>query len=365
MPSGRRAIRVFLLALLAWCAVGVVYGHLLFMAMAGEGIHRSWIGVIRWQVAIWGFWALLTPLVWIAVERRPIAPPHRPANLARHLGLAVAVVLAHVLATSLASRYLAPKTPRPVESFAAAFGANFRSRGVLDLIVVAGIVGAAHWSLEARKARERERSALRLESELSRARLQALQLQIQPHFLFNTLHAVAGLVRDRRDADAVEMIAALSDLLRYILENGERQEVSLEEEIDCTRRYLHIQQIRFGDRLCVAVEVAPDTRSAAVPSLILQPLVENAVTHGIAPRPDGGHILLTTRLSAGTLAIRVFDDGPSLPENLGENDRIGLGNTISRLELIHGKAARVALRNVSGGVEASIHLPFRPLEGRP
>ncbi len=361
----RTAVRVFLLALLIWCVVGVVYGHFLFLATQSEGIHRPWFGVVRWQIAVWGSWALFTPLLWIAVERRPIAPPHRTANLARHLGIAVAVVLAQILAASLAFRYLVPDPPRPVETISTLFVANLRSRGVVDLLVVAGIVGAAHWNLEARKAREREHSGLRLEAELSRARLQALQLQLQPHFLFNTLHAIAGLVRDHRDTDAVEMIAALSDLLRYVLENGERQEVSLEEEIDCTRRYLQIQQIRFAGRLRVELDVASDTRSAAVPNLILQPLVENAVTHGIARRSEGGRIVLTTRRSGDTLAIRIFDDGPAVAADSDAEDRVGLANTVSRLGLIHGDAARVALRNVDGGVEAEIDLPFRPLEERP
>jgi two-component system, LytTR family, sensor kinase len=187
-------------------------------------------------------------------------------------------------------------------------------------------------------------------------------MQLHPHFLFNTLHAISSLVREQNNKVAVSMIAGLSGLLRHSLENIGRQEVSLREELEFLELYLDIQQMRFSDRLKIEMNVEPETLDAAVPNLILQPLVENAIRHGISPRLAGGLIELSTRNENGILEIRVTDDGEGLQHEwrAESSGGIGLANTKARLEQLYGAEHRFHVRNrAGGGVEALLAFPFR------
>ncbi len=216
-------------------------------------------------------------------------------------------------------------------------------------------VGAReHMQLQA----ERER-ALRAEALASGARLQALRYQINPHFLFNTLNAVSTLVVERHTADATRMIARLSDFLRLTLEERAGDEVPLAEELEFVQRYLDIEQVRFGERLRLEVSVAPDALDAIVPVLLLQPLVENAVKHGIATREDGGRIEIRAERRAATLRITISDDGPG-PGGAGPGPGIGLANTRERLRTLYGDAHRLELvASPEGGTRVLVELPFR------
>ena len=216
-------------------------------------------------------------------------------------------------------------------------------------------VGAReHMQLQA----ERER-ALRAEALASGARLQALRYQINPHFLFNTLNAVSTLVVERQTADATRMIARLSDFLRLTLEERTGDEVPLAEELEFVQRYLDIEQVRFGERLQLEVSIAPDALDAVVPVLLLQPLVENAVKHGIATREDGGRIAIRAERRAATLRITVSDDGPG-PGGAGPGPGIGLANTRERLRTLYGDAQRLELdASPHGGTRVVVELPFR------
>ncbi|HEV7843395.1 MAG TPA: histidine kinase, partial [Pyrinomonadaceae bacterium] len=185
---------------------------------------------------------------------------------------------------------------------------------------------------------------------------------LHPHFLFNTLHAISGLVREQNNKAAVNMIAGLSQLLRHTLETSRKQEVSLREELEFLELYLDIQQMRFSDRLTIEMDVEPETLDAAVPNLILQPIVENAIRHGIAPRVEGGLIRLSTRNDNGILEIKVMDDGQGLQQEwrLENASGIGLANTKARLEQLYGASHRFSVRNrESSGVEACLAFPFR------
>jgi len=219
-------------------------------------------------------------------------------------------------------------------------------------------IGARH---HAQLQAERER-ALRAETLASGARLQALRYQINPHFLFNTLNAVSTLVVERRTAEATRMIARLSDFLRLTLEDRAGDEVPLAEEIDFVQRYLDIEQVRFGDRLRLSIAIAPDAREAMVPALILQPLVENAVRHGIAVREEGGQVAMAAERIGGVLRITVSDDGAGLG---GANPRgIGLTNTRERLRTLYGSAQVMELESPpAGGLRVVLELPYRPAAG--
>ncbi|CAN5772758.1 hypothetical protein BH23GEM7_BH23GEM7_33910 [soil metagenome] len=207
---------------------------------------------------------------------------------------------------------------------------------------------------------ERERS-LRAEALAHAARLQALRYQLNPHFLFNTLNAISTLVVDERNREAAAMISRLSEFLRLTLEGSDGQELLLAEEIDFARRYLEIEQVRFGERLTVRIEVEPEALPLAVPAMILQPIIENAIRHGIAPRKKGGEVAIRAYRHGGFLRIQVTDDGPGLggagaPAGHG----IGIANTRARLAQLYGAAAGLDLGSAEGrGLEVTITLPAR------
>lgn len=208
--------------------------------------------------------------------------------------------------------------------------------------------------------REREMQTSELRRQLTEARLEALRMQLNPHFLFNTLHAISALIHANPEA-ADRVVARLSELLRLSLDQSKPQEVPLSEEIGFLDRYLEIEQTRFADRLQVEKEIEPDTADALVPYLILQPLVENAIRHGIEPREEQGKLGIRARRNNGTLELRVTDNGNGLhdqdPASIQEG--IGLSNTRSRLRHLYGENCRFQLVNAAGGgLEARIEIPF-------
>jgi len=208
---------------------------------------------------------------------------------------------------------------------------------------------------------ERER-VLKAEASAQRARLRALRYQLNPHFLFNTLNAVSTLVVEGQNDAANRMIARLSDFLRLTLDSSDEQDVPLVEELAFTRRYLEIEQLRFGRRLTTRFDVDPDTYAAQVPNMILQPLVENAVKHAVAPREEGGTVTVSAQRVGGHLFLRVSDDGPGLAEGASEalGQGVGLSNTRARLAERYGAAHHFALqRSDGGGLTVVLSLPFR------
>jgi LytS/YehU family sensor histidine kinase len=213
-----------------------------------------------------------------------------------------------------------------------------------------------------RRYREREQAAEQLARGLSEARLQALKMQLQPHFLFNTLNAISALIPDEAKP-ARRMIARLGDLLRVTLEHEETQEVTLREELAFLEPYLEIEQARLEDRLTVVMNIAPETLDALVPHLMLQPLVENAIRHGIAARIEPGRVeISSSREPADRLQLEIRDDGRGLNGDGGVSSRrgVGLTNIRSRLEQLYGGGHHFKLENqAAGGVLVQINLPFR------
>jgi two-component sensor histidine kinase len=284
--------------------------------------------------------------------------------LAQELSLARPVVIATVVSYLAAILWTAAYNVadaalvewsfgRPPRGFSYTEGALYHAFVLVAWSVL--YIGARH---HAQLQAERER-ALRAETLASGARLQALRYQINPHFLFNTLNAVSTLVVEQRTAEATRMIARLSDFLRLTLDERASDEVSLAEEIDFAQRYLDIEQVRFGDRLRMSIAIAPEAYDAIVPALLLQPLVENAIKHGVAAREEGGQVAVTAEVVGGTLRLTVSDDGPGL--GVAANARgIGLANTRERLRALHGAAQRMELQSSpEGGLRVMLELPFR------
>ncbi|HJU44143.1 MAG TPA: histidine kinase [Vicinamibacterales bacterium] len=229
----------------------------------------------------------------------------------------------------------------------------------LELPVYWAIIGLQHAVDYYRQARARELRAARLEVRLVQAQLQALQQQLHPHFLFNTLHAISTLVhRDPDKADA--MIERLSDLLRITLHKVGVQEVELAEELEYLRAYLDIEQVHFGPRLLIDYRIDVAALDVMVPTLILQPLVENAIRHGLEPQVRGGSLTIEAQADGDTLWLRVRDNGVGFAKGVPRRDGLGLSNTRSRLDRLYGEQAALTIReNPGGGVLVDLYLPLR------
>lgn len=308
----------------------------------------------------WVTWAALTPAIWRFTNRFALTPESWKRRLPVHLLAGSAFVFAHAMLTGTGRAWLQ-----------AAYGmdthwwewvrAQFLRTFDWELTYYAAAVGVWHALVYQRAARDREVEAAQLETRLVEAQLQALQRQLHPHFLFNTLHAIAALVR--RDPDAAEeMIERLGDLLRLTLKNVGAQEVRLNEELDYLAVYLDIEKIHFGDRLTVVYGIEPAARDALVPFLILQPLVENAIRHGIGPRLDPGRVSVEAMVRNERLLLRIADSGTgTAPPTLHRlTQGIGLSNTRARLERLYGAAHRFSFEHAAeGGVQVEIELPVR------
>jgi signal transduction histidine kinase len=246
------------------------------------------------------------------------------------------------------------KSRTPWEFFQILFMARF----FIYLLVCWTVLGIGHALDYYRRYREHELQATGLEAQLARAQLQVLKMQLQPHFLFNTLNAISALVhKDVHLAD--RMIARLGDLLRLTLDNAGTQEVPLQQELDFVKLYLEIERARLGPRLSLHFEIDPEARGACVPNLILQPIVENAVRHGIAPFSRPGRIEIEARRVEGRLWLEVRDDGPGL-NGTGFKEGVGLANTRARLQQLYGAAHRFEMTNGPGrGFAVTLTLPLR------
>lgn len=303
----------------------------------------------------WWFYTLVTWWAVFLVRRVPFGPGKTGRALAAHVVSAVVVALLHGLLVTACNMAGFPQAMEG-RSFEAVFLLYLANRAVLELVVYAAVVGGVLAWDAGRRLRERELTAAALESELARAQLQALQGQLHPHFLFNTLNAIGVLIRDD-PAAAGRVVSLLADLLRRTLDVAQQPEVPLREELDFLARYLEIERTRFPDRLVVVVDVPEALGSHQVPSFLLQPLVENAVRHGIAPRPAGGRVVIGGRRNQAELIIEVWNDGVLVAN--GRPEGIGLSATRERLDRLYRGRAALTLEAADGGVRARVRLPAR------
>jgi two-component system, LytTR family, sensor kinase len=344
-----------------WFGFGLLDAMQTVLVMRGEGMHHAWVKLFATTVVSWLPWALATSLV-LRLRRRLIYAKLLPllkwlahAVVCATIGLVFAAWMAWL--EILFNPYANLSPPGPFADLC--FGEFYQ--GVLSsLILYTGIITAGYVLDSKERLVFQQTETARLSELLSKAQFDALRRQIEPHFLFNTLNAVAGLVRENRNDSAVTMIAGLSDFLRRVLEDSSRQQVPLGEELEFTSKYLEIQKVRFAERLQLRISVPEELYLARVPSLILQPLVENAIKHGIAKRTRGGVVQIAASRSNGMLNLSVCNDGPDLPAGW-ERARpgIGIANIRTRLQSLYGDAFELTLRNQeSGGVEVSVSLPF-------
>lgn len=313
----------------------------------------SWGDALALGLVEWYPWAALAPIIDWLVRRFPIAPRAWWRALLAHVpgGLVISVV---EMMIELRGRRLILEQP--------AAGNVTVFQLYSTLLTYGAFTGVLYAADHYRKYRMHELRGSQLAAQLVEARLQALTMQLNPHFLFNTLHAISSLVH--RDVEAADrMIARLGDLLRLTLDSGDAQEVTLRQELGVLERYLDIERIRFPDRLAVRLAIDPATLDAQVPSLILQPLVENAIRHGLAVRSAPGHLEIRSAREDGMLRLEVSDDGVGLPDDAAQpiQEGIGLANTRARLRQLYGADHRLELHGgAQGGMVASLVFPFRP-----
>jgi LytS/YehU family sensor histidine kinase len=323
-----------------------------------EGGPQPFLALLPWRSVLWYGWALLAPGVFLLALRFPFSKRGLPASLLIHIAGCLAAYLVHV-SLQVASMSI-PRYQEVHATLGEAVTYHLVSSLYLNVLLYWIIVGVAHAFSYYQQNRQRELRAAQLESDLARAQLRSLRMQLHPHFLFNTLNGISTLMH--RDVDAADrMVAQLSDLLRMAVDSTDTQEVPLHEEIHFLEKYLEIEQIRFEDRLAVELDVAPEVEDALVPNLILQPLVENAVKHGIAPRSAPGRVRISAWRDDGSLRLRVADDGPGLPavESPSQNGT-GLSNTRARLLQLYGSAHTLAFRAADpSGLIVDLTLPLR------
>jgi two-component system, LytTR family, sensor kinase len=315
-----------------------------------------------WQLAIWLGWIVVAPAALWLRSRLPIERASLKRALPVHL-FGVILLCALHSGLVLLTRMLIMPGGEAIDGRQANALLIFWSIRDLPfaLLFYGSILGIASAVDYYRQFRERQLRTSQLEAQLAQAELQMLKMQLHPHFLFNTLNGITGLVRDNDNAAAVEMLVGLSDLLRQTLDNAGKQQVRLGEELEWLELYLKLQQIRFSDRLKVSIHAEPETLDALVPNLITQPLIENAIRHGLAPRARAGLVSLSAQRANGRLLLRVRDDGVGLPDgwSLANSKGVGLLNTEARLRQLYGSDFEFHVRNrEEGGVEASIAVPL-------
>ena len=319
----------------------------------GDG--RAGLSQILFASGDWLIYAFLTPAVFAVARRWPIARPHLARRALLHGAVSLLFCAAWAGMGTLLKVALQGVPPegwvRPFISW------TFITLpfGVSVYLAVVGIEHAIRYFVE---ARDRELQLARLSEQLASARFAALQAQLNPHFLFNTLNTIAVLVREGDRAGAARMVEQLSDVLRWTLSRGRANEVPLAEELELVRQYLAIEQMRFPDRLRVEIDVDAVLGTAAVPSFAVQHLVENAIRHGIARSAGGGRVRVSAHRDAATLVVTVEDDGPGFDVEAVPQQH-GLANTRDRLQALYKDAGSLVLaRGAAGGIAATLRIPY-------
>lgn len=338
-----------------WAGVALLLaGQAWFAAQVrGEPIAWSRVSVIWfvWAAA----WAAITPIALRLAARFPLARGRLVPALAVHAVASAACAVANLALFALAAPLIGATNLEP--TWGATFNRLLGTTFLLNLPLYWVIVAAAHVERLVRSTREKDRRQLQLEAQLADARLQTLRAQLQPHFLFNALNTVSVLMHEDVDS-ADRVLLQLSALLRRSLDSGEVYEVTLGEELGFIESYLAVEQARFGPRMSWRIDVPDELFRARVPNLILQPLVENALRHGLAARSGPGRIEIGAARRGDSLKLCVWDNGGGLPP--ATTERVGLTNTRARLRLLYGDRQRFDLRDApGGGVIAVIVLPFR------
>jgi len=328
-----------------------------------DALAREWPWVLM-QLPRYLTWALVTPLIFLAARRFPFRRDRLAASLGIHLLIALllagTIEVVWLQLSLVLQSYIEPEMMARMRSnWTEVYSAAVLSRLLSGAFMYVAVLGVATTLGYHRQVREREIRAAQLEAQLALAQVQALKMQVHPHFLFNTLHAITVLIREDPTA-ATRVVTRLGDLLRLTLSRATTAQVSFRRELEILTLYLEIERMRFHDRLEIEYDVEPATLGALVPDLILQPLVENAIRHGVSPNAGTGRIEVRSRRDGDWLLLEIRDNGGGLPEGARMRDGIGLTTTKARLERLYGDQHELTLANLpQRGCVARIRIPYQ------
>jgi hypothetical protein len=341
-----------------WTLVGAFSAGQWYLFQLSRGSSPDWTRALLPNLVSCWIWAGFTPLILVLSRRFPIQRTTWARAVPAHATLALGFSLLDASLDLVLGWWIVPLRPPGLSLLSEYFAQSF-----INVFSYCAVLAVAHAIRFHALLTERQVAASRLEAQLLGAQLRALEMQLHPHFLFNTLHTIASLVRAGHDPAAVRMIAGLSDLLRASLRTDGPAEITLRDELALVERYLAIEQIRFQERLETSVSADADALDALVPALILQPLVENAIRHGIERRAAPGRVDVEARRRNGTLVLRVRDASTGAAAAPRDGAGIGLSNTQARLRHLYGERQRFHLRDTDAGAVALVELPFhdRPL----
>jgi sensor histidine kinase YesM len=337
----------------------------IYLSMLSHG--HSFVRIALWQLCSWAIWAVATPVVLRLGARLTDRSVPRVRTVVHAIATGMIVLCAHILCASAATVGLQPYFPVETSQFGAALILQAISLPV-DLLVYGFLLVIGSSLAVYNRARNLELRESRLEADLARAQLDALRLEIEPHFLFNTLNSISALIRSRASDRALAMLLELSELLRTAVDGRRQHTTTLAEETAFVKRYIELQRARFSDRLDVRYSIAPESEQCAVPAFLLQPVVENAFRHGLSRRTGSCRLELASSIDRGQLHLVVRDDGAGLPANfdITEHAGTGLANARLRLQRLYDGAARLDLTPADdGGTIAHITLPVHEMSAQP
>lgn len=342
-----------------WTLVGLAFASQFYLSSTLLGHSVSWGEALAASLSDWYVWAALSvPILWLA-HRFPPDDPRRWRTAAVHLLAAVAGSFLYVALRSAVGEVVG-RLQGDDATFSEIFSPLLVRTFPFNLLIYGVIVALSHALGYYRKYHARTVQALELEKHLAQARLQALLHQLQPHFLFNTLNGIASLMYSEVDA-ADRMLVRLSELLRLSMAQTGAPLTPLRSELAFSEKYLEIEQIRFRGRLAVDVAIDADVLDQPVPALVLQPLVENAIRHGIEPQTRPGRVRISGRKENGLLMLTVEDNGGGLQGTANRAGGIGLANTRARLTALYGPRHSLVLENrAEGGCRATLAIPLEP-----
>lgn len=342
-----------------WSLPALVASYSTYVSAETQGHAIPFWRALAMQCPGWYVWVPLTPIVFALARRFPVIPRPSVRAVAVHVGL---MIIATVLYATVYAWSIVAFRPSPLTLSSAVIESLFVGSVVMTLALYAATLATSLALDYAARERERERRTLALEAQLARAELHSLRAQLHPHVLFNALHTIALLAR--RDAEeAIRVTVLLGNVLRSVLDSGATDERPLRDEISLIEQYLAIELVRFADRLTVKWEIDSETQDALVPTLLLQPLVENALRHGIARSVNGGSVVISAHRSADAVCITVWNEGPSLPGGRVGRRGVGLNNTEERLNRLYGEGGRLTIADDSrGGVSVRVCVPWRTAE---
>jgi two-component system, LytTR family, sensor kinase len=331
--------------------------------------------MLVWELPYWILWAALTPLIFWITRRFRIERQRWAGNLLIQICACLLISIGHRAIYLLVGWGLHVAAYQQVSSIAELYQFLFffnLPNGFMSyamVLLVSHAIDYYHrYQAEELKASHLKAELAEAQLQATQAQLQALKMQLHPHFLFNTLNSISALLDEDIEA-ADEMLARLGDFLRLTLENSGAQEVSLQQEMEFLMCYLEIERVRFQDRLSVSTHIEPETLDARVPNLILQPIVENAIRHGIVPRISPGRLEIRATHNNGVLQLRVRDNGPGLCAAIGSDkvvkQGVGIANTRARLKRLYGPSHRFEMADApEGGLQVTLEIPFKTVDVR-